>query len=90
MNLHSMLHERHGRISFKLPENAHPMAVLSSMAVSLSTFYPEVERTESIDMTATRLLSKLRTIAAFSYKKSVGEPSFIQATSIPTAKTFSI
>jgi citrate synthase len=47
------------------------------MVVSLSTFYPEMalnEGKESIDMTVTRLLSKLRTIAAFSYKKSVGEP----------------
>jgi citrate synthase len=51
------------------------MAVLSAMVVSLSSFYPEVEKTdEDIDMAATRLLSKLRTIAAFSYKKSIGEP----------------
>ena len=51
------------------------MAVLSAMVVSLSSFYPELEiRGRGLDITATRLLSKLRTIAAFSYKKSVGEP----------------
>jgi citrate synthase len=46
------------------------------MVVSLSTFYPELSenRNEELDITTTRLLSKMRTIAAFSYKKSVGEP----------------
>jgi len=57
------------------PENAHPMAILSAMVVSLSSFYPEMESDqEGVDMAATRLLSKIRTIAAFSYKKSIGEP----------------
>ena len=53
------------------------MAVLSAMVVSLSSFYPELRldsEKEEIDITVTRLLSKLRTIAAFSYKKSIGEP----------------
>jgi citrate synthase len=46
------------------------------MAVSLSSFYPELgqDMKEDLDMTVTRLISKLRTIAAFSYKKSIGEP----------------
>ena len=47
------------------------------MAVSLSTFYPELEdasRQENINYKVTRLLSKLRTAAAFSYKKSIGHP----------------
>ena len=77
LNSHSMLHE--DMISFfgKFPEGAHPMAVLSAMVVSLSSFYPELHRDsslEELDITVARLLSKLRTIAAFSYKKSIGEP----------------
>jgi citrate synthase len=47
------------------------------MIVSLSTFYPELSHVsddENINVTAARLLSKIRTIAAFSYKKSIGEP----------------
>ena len=77
LNSHSMLHE--DMISFfgKFPEGAHPMAVLSAMVVSLSSFYPELHRasdSEELDITVARLLSKLRTIAAFSYKKSIGEP----------------
>ena len=76
LNRHSMVHEDMLTFFAKYPEHSHPMAVLSAMVVSLSSFYPELEEsdTEELDITATRLLSKLRTIAAFSYKKSVGEP----------------
>lgn len=76
LNRHSMIHEDMLTFFAKYPEHAHPMAVLSAMVVSLSSFYPELEQTEreELDITATRLLSKLRTIAAFSYKKSIGEP----------------
>jgi len=78
MNQHSMIHEDMRDFFLNYPERAHPMAVLSAMVVSLSSFYPEIEQEPSeevpLDITATRLLSKLRTIAAFSYKKSIGEP----------------
>ncbi|MBU1693853.1 MAG: citrate synthase [Verrucomicrobia bacterium] len=76
MNRHSMIHEDMITFFAKYPEHAHPMAVLSAMVVSLSSFYPELEESEAeeLDITATRLLSKLRTIVAFSYKKSIGEP----------------
>jgi len=77
MNIHSLIHDDMQRFFQNYPERAHPMAVLSAMVVSLSTFYPELEKEageEPIDITATRLLSKMRTIAAFSYKKSIGEP----------------
>ncbi len=76
MNLHSMLHEDMRNFFSLYPDHAHPMAILSAMVVSLSTFYPELELspTEGIDITVARLLSKLRTIAAFSYKKNMGQP----------------
>ena len=77
LNQHSMLHENMRNFFGNYPEGAHPMAVLSAMVVSLSSFYPEIKLDtdrEEIDITVTRLLSKLRTIAAFSYKKSIGEP----------------
>ncbi|MBN2716308.1 MAG: citrate (Si)-synthase, partial [Deltaproteobacteria bacterium] len=75
LNINSMLHEDMRQFFSNYPEHAHPMAVLSAMVVSLSTFYPEIaDETESIMLTVTRLLSKMRTIAAFSYKKSIGEP----------------
>ncbi len=77
MNQHSMIHEDMRSFFRGYPEHAHPMAILSAMVVSLSTFYPELESDtadENVDITVTRLLSKVRTIAAFSYKKFVGEP----------------
>ena len=80
LNQHSLIHEDMRRFFYQYPEHAHPMAILSAMVVSLSTFYPELsqhrpnEEDEAINIAATRLMSKLRTIAAFSYKKSIGEP----------------
>ena len=76
LNRHSMIHEDMRTFFSGYPEGSHPMAVLSAMVVSLFSFYPELEEIEGeeLDITATRLLSKLRTIAAFSYKKSIGEP----------------
>ena len=77
MNKNSMLHEGMIRFFDNYPEHAHPMAILSAMVVSLSAFYPEIIREDNetpLDETITNLLSKMRTIAAFSYKKSIGEP----------------
>ncbi|MFA7256717.1 MAG: citrate synthase [Kiritimatiellales bacterium] len=77
LNQHSMIHEDMKDFFSHYPEHSHPMAILSAMAVSLSSFYPELgqDNKEDLDMTVTRLVSKLRTIAAFSYKKSIGEPA---------------
>jgi citrate synthase len=53
------------------------MAIISAMVCSLSTYYPEAidpQHDEGTDLTVCRLLSKVRTIAAYSYKKSVGQP----------------
>jgi citrate synthase len=77
MNRHSMIHEDMINFFQAYPDQAHPMAVLSAMVVSLSSFYPELDEpdpAEPLNLTVARLLSKLRTIASFSYKKSIGEP----------------
>jgi len=76
LNIHSMIHEDMREFFSNYPDHSHPMAILSAMAVSLSSFYPELGKDikEDLDMTVTRLISKLRTIAAFSFKKSIGEP----------------
>ena len=72
---HSMIHEDMKHFFDGYPASAHPMAILSSMVNTLSTYYPEsVNVFENIEVQSTRLLSKLRTIAAFSYKKSIGKP----------------
>jgi citrate synthase len=75
LTYHSMIHEDMRHFFDGFPATAHPMAILSSMVCSLSAYYPEsLNVFENMEMQATRLLSKLRTIAAFSYKKSIGQP----------------
>lgn len=75
LTYHSMIHEDMKHFFDGFPATAHPMAILSAMVCSLSAYYPEsLNVFENMDMQATRLLSKLRTIAAFSYKKSIGQP----------------
>jgi len=74
---HSLIHEDMKHFFDGFPSTAHPMAVLSSMVCSLSTYYPEehdINDKEMIDITIARLISKVRTIAAYAYKKSVGHP----------------
>jgi citrate synthase len=56
------------------PPRAHPMAILASMVAALSTYYPTAEGAEDNDLNMIRLLAKAKTIAAFSYKKSIGQP----------------
>jgi citrate synthase len=75
MTNHSMIHEDMKTFFDSYPATAHPMAILSSMVNSLSAYYPEsLNVFENMEIQATRLLSKLRTIAAYSYKKSIGRP----------------
>jgi len=91
LNQHSMLHEDMTHFFYNYPEHAHPMAILSAMVVSLSTFYPELSESdveEELDITTTRLLSKMRTIAAFSYKKTVGEPFVYPKYDLPYCANF--
>jgi citrate synthase len=72
---HSLIHEDMHQFFAGYPPTSHPMAVLSAMVTSLSAYYPDcLDRTAPMDLHITRLLSKVRTIAAFSYKKSIGQP----------------
>jgi citrate synthase len=71
---HTLLHEDMKRIFERYPKGAHPMAVLSSMITTLSAFYPESNDPEVIELNIIRLIAKIKTIAAFSYKKSIGQP----------------
>ncbi len=75
LNEHSMIHEDMNHFFTGFPPGAHPMSILSSMVTSLFTFYPHImDNDPNFDITAARLISKVRTIAAFSYKKSRGLP----------------
>ena len=72
----SMIHEDMIHFFDHFPPNAPPMSILSSMVNSLCNFYPEMTENplENFDLMSARLISKIRTIAAFSYKKSMGQP----------------
>ncbi len=75
LNEHSMIHEDMNHFFTGFPPGAHPMSILSSMVTSLFTFYPHImDGDPNFDITAARLISKVRTIAAYSYKKSRGLP----------------
>ncbi|MDP4174745.1 MAG: citrate synthase [Bacteroidota bacterium] len=69
---HSLLREDMKKFYEGYPPTAHPMGVLCSMVVSLSAYYPDSP--DELYRNIIRLLAKLKTIAAFSYKKSIGQP----------------
>ena len=74
LTYHSMLHEDMKKFYEGFPPSAHPMSVLSTMVASLSAYYPDSVKEEDIERNIIRLLAKLKTIAALSYKKSIGQP----------------
>ncbi len=74
---HTLLHEDLKRFFEGFPRDAHPMPVLSSAVSALSTFYQDSLNPfdePNVDLSTLRLLAKLPTIAAYAYKKSVGQP----------------
>jgi citrate synthase len=74
LTYHSMIHEDMKKFFEGYPPNAHPMAILSAMVSSLSTYYPDTED-DSYEVNIVRLIAKVRTIAAYAYKKSIGQPT---------------
>ncbi|WP_417729911.1 citrate synthase [Rosistilla oblonga] len=74
---HTMIHEDMRSFYNGFPRDAHPMAILSSVVGALSTFYQDSldpHDAKEVEISIHRLLAKLPTIAAYSYKKSVGQP----------------
>jgi hypothetical protein len=74
LNGHTMIHEDMKKFFEGYPPTAHPMAILSSMVSALSTYYRDTRTPEDINLNIVRLIAKAITIAAFSYKKSIGQP----------------
>src|SRR3954452_21637834 len=74
---HTLLHEDVKRFFDGFPRDAHPMAILSSVTSALSTFYQgsnDPHDPEQVELSIVRLMAKLPTIAAYAYKKSIGQP----------------
>jgi citrate synthase len=73
LNDHSLVHEDMKTFYQNFPRAGHPMGILSAMVNALRSFYPELKiEEEEINLTVTRLLAKVRTMAAMSYKISRG------------------
>ncbi len=73
LNDNSLVHEDMRTFYESYPRSSHPMGILSSMVSALRSFYPALDDLEEeINMIVTRLLSKVRTLAAMSYKISRG------------------
>ncbi len=88
---HTLLHEDLKRFFDGFPRDAHPMAQLSSAVPALSTFYQDSLDPfdpEQVEITTVRLLAKLPTIAAYSFKKSVGQPFLYPDNSLSLVENF--
>ena len=69
---HTLLHEDMKKFFESFQTSAHPMAIMASMVAALSTFYQDTP--EEVDLNTIRILAKSKTLAAFAYKKSIGQP----------------
>ncbi|MBM9589994.1 citrate synthase [Leptospira sp. 201903075] len=74
---HTMIHEDLKRLFNGFPKDGHPMAIMSCMMGCLSTYYQDSYdpmNEEHREISIIRLLAKFPTIAAYAYKKSIGQP----------------
>jgi len=88
---HTMLHEDMRTFYNGFPRDAHPMAILSSVVGALSTFYQDAldpHDPKQVEVSIYRLLAKLPTIAAYSYKKSFGQPFIYPHNSLGYCENF--
>ena len=74
LSKHSFIHEKMTRQLEHFPLSAHPMGVLSALIASMSTYYPDSTDEDFLDVNIRRLLGQVKTIAAYAYKQSIGEP----------------
>jgi len=74
---HTLIREEMRHFFDSFPTDAHPMAVLASGVVGMSTFYPDSQNifdADAVEITINRLIAKLPTLAAWSFKKAIGQP----------------
>jgi citrate synthase len=88
---HTMLHEDLTGFFSGFRYDAHPMAVLNSAVSALSTFYQDSLNpfdADQVELSSKRLMAKLPTIAAYAYKKAVGQPRLYPDNSIGYVENF--
>ncbi len=74
---HTLIREEMRHFFDSFPSDAHPMAVLASGTVGMSNFYPDSQNIfdpDAVEITINRLIAKLPTLAAWSFKKAIGQP----------------
>jgi citrate synthase len=77
ITFHTMIHEDFKRFFGAMPKDAHPMAACSAAIGALATFYPDSldpRDPRHVETSVHRLIAKLPTMAAYSYKHSIGQP----------------
>jgi citrate synthase len=88
---HTLLHEDLKAFFSGFPRDAHPMPVLSSAVSALSTFYQDSLNPfdePNVELSTIRLLAKVPTLAAYAYKKSVGQPQLYPDNSLGLVENF--
>ncbi len=90
LSKHSMIHESMRNFFDSFPGTVNPIAILATMVTALSSYYPEayeVHYGQGVDIKA-RLLAKVRTLAAWAYKKSIGHPFIYPRDELPYCQNF--
>lgn len=88
---HSLIHEDMLHFFDGYQATAHPMAILSAMVTTMSTYYPDSldpTNQEQVAALVPRILSKIRTLAAYAYKKSIGQPTIYPKNSLSYVANF--
>ena len=88
---HTMIHEDVKRFYAGFPHQAHPMAITGAVVGALATFYPDsMEVTNDLEMEVAihRLIAKVPTIVAYSYKHSIGQPFMSPLNKLDYASNF--
>jgi citrate synthase len=88
---HTMLHEDFKKMFSALPKDAHPMAACAATVGALATFYPDSldpRDPQEVDISIHRLFAKLPTLAAYSYKHSIGQPFLYPSNSLDYVGNF--
>jgi citrate synthase len=90
LSKHSLIHESMKNFFDAFPGDVHPIGILSTMTTALSSYYPgsyDEQLKLGVDI-KTRLISKIRTLAAWSYKKSIGQPIVYPRDALPYVNNF--
>ncbi|RLB50405.1 MAG: citrate (Si)-synthase [Deltaproteobacteria bacterium] len=89
LTMHSLLHEDMKHFFDGFPAKGHPMGILAAMIGSLSAYYPDsLDPDSDTDLHIARLMSKVSTIAAFGYKRSIGQPFMYPKNSLDYGENF--